>query len=209
VSYKDSYIIIIDGKRYIRHDVIFELYQNQPNILKVDPTDRDPTDPKQDSNYTNKEYLEEFDHQLSQPVRDPLSIFSKSALQCKQAESKSSKLTSSQTENSSTVPMSETQNASTVPMSEPPHRSKRNLRPTEKYVNYRSDILNQRSHQSISQLNADITKLVSDTDNQLTNPADNTPKCLLVPQTLREALSGLDACHWYAAWQKNQLLLKR
>ena len=43
---------------------------------------------------------------------------------------------------------------------------------------------------------------MSDTDNQLTNPADNTPKCLLVPQTLREALSGLDACHWYAAWQK-------
>ena len=201
-SYKDSYIIIIDGKRYIRHDVIFELYQNQPNILKVDPTDRNPTDPKQDSNYTNKEYLEEFDHQLSQPVRDPLSIFSKSALQSKQAESNSSKLTSSQTENSSTVPMSEPQNASTVPMSEPPHRSKRNLRPTEKYVNYRSDILNQRSHQSISQLNADITKLVSDTDNQLTNPADNSPKCLLVPQTLREALSGLYACHWYAAWQK-------
>ena len=52
-------------------------------MLKVDPSDRDPTDPKQDSNYTNEEYLEELDHQLSQPMRDPHSIFSKSALQQK------------------------------------------------------------------------------------------------------------------------------
>ena len=68
----------------------------------------------------------------------------------------------SEPQNASTVPMSEPQNASTVPMSETLHRSKRNLRPTEKYVNYRSDILNQRSHQSISQLNADITNKASE-----------------------------------------------
>ena len=37
VNYKDSYIILMNGARYIRHDVIFELYQNQPTILKVEP----------------------------------------------------------------------------------------------------------------------------------------------------------------------------
>ena len=58
----------MNDTRYIRHDVIFELYQNQPTILKVEPTDRDPSDLKQDSNYTNEEYLEEFDHQLSEPM---------------------------------------------------------------------------------------------------------------------------------------------
>ena len=77
--YKNSYIVMIDGKRYIRHDVVFKLYQNQPTILKVEPADRDPSNLKQDSNYTNEEYLKEFDHQLSQPLRDPHSIFSKSA----------------------------------------------------------------------------------------------------------------------------------
>ena len=55
VNYKDSYIILVDGKRFIRHDVIFELYQNQPTILKAQPADRDPSDPKQDSNYTNED----------------------------------------------------------------------------------------------------------------------------------------------------------
>jgi len=39
-----------DGKRLIRHDVIFELYQDQPTILKVDAADRDPSDPNKDSN---------------------------------------------------------------------------------------------------------------------------------------------------------------
>ena len=43
-------------------NAISELYQNQSTILKVEPADRDPSDPKQDSNYTNEEYLEEFDH---------------------------------------------------------------------------------------------------------------------------------------------------
>ena len=28
VNYKDSYIVLIEGKRYIHHDVIFALYQN-------------------------------------------------------------------------------------------------------------------------------------------------------------------------------------
>ena len=67
VNYKDSYIILMNGTRYIRHDVIFELYQNRPTILKVEPTDCNPSDPKQDSYYTNEEYLEE---QLSEPMRD-------------------------------------------------------------------------------------------------------------------------------------------
>ena len=80
VSYKDSYIVLMkDGKRLIRHDVIFELYQDQPTILKVDPADREPSDPNQDSNYS-EQYLEDFDRQLGQPMRDPHSIFSKSAL---------------------------------------------------------------------------------------------------------------------------------
>ena len=95
VNYKDSYIILIDGTRYIRHDVIFKLYQNQPTILKAEPADRDPSDSKQDSNYTNEEYLQEFDHQLSQPLRDPHSIFSKSALQQKRSDLDTSKVTNS------------------------------------------------------------------------------------------------------------------
>ena len=79
VSYKDSYIVLMkDGKRLIRRDVIFELYQDQPIILKNDPTDRDPSDPNQDSNYSSEQYLD-FDRQLGQPIRDPHSIFSKSA----------------------------------------------------------------------------------------------------------------------------------
>ena len=57
VNYKDSYSILVDGKRFIRHDVIFELYQNQPTILKAEPADRDPSDLKQDSSYTNEECL--------------------------------------------------------------------------------------------------------------------------------------------------------
>jgi hypothetical protein len=51
LSHKDSYIVMMkDGKRLIRHDVIFELYQDQPTILKVDAADRDPSDPNKDSN---------------------------------------------------------------------------------------------------------------------------------------------------------------
>jgi hypothetical protein len=46
VNYKNSYIIMIDGRRTIRRDVIFELYQNQPTILKVEPSDRDPSTSK-------------------------------------------------------------------------------------------------------------------------------------------------------------------
>ena len=36
----------MNGTRYMRHDVIFELYQKQLTILKVEPADRDPSDPK-------------------------------------------------------------------------------------------------------------------------------------------------------------------
>ncbi len=82
--------------------MIFELYQNQPTILKAEPADRDPSDPKQDSNYTNEEYFEEFDHQLSQPMRDHHSIFSKSALQ-REISQNASKVTDSNSENSSTA----------------------------------------------------------------------------------------------------------
>jgi hypothetical protein len=208
VSYKDSYIVLMkDGKRLIRHDVIFELYQNQPTILKAEPADRDPSDPKQDSNYSSEEYLDDFDRQLSQPIRDPHSIFSNSALQ---RESNSSKLTSSQTENSSTVPTSDT-----FVSEQPPHlrskskvtevvpMSKRNLRPTEKYVNYRYDILKHRSHPSTSQITANINAMIDDPEKVKTfNPAFNTPKSLLIPLTLEEALSGPDAKHWHEAWQK-------
>ena len=57
VGNKDSYIVLIDGKSYVRHDVIFELYQDQPTILKVEPSNRNQNDPKQDFNYTYKENL--------------------------------------------------------------------------------------------------------------------------------------------------------
>jgi len=79
VSYEDSYIILI--KRVVRHGVLFELCQNQPTILKAEPSERDPTDVKQDSNYTNVDYLADFDKQLSQPMQEPSDIFSKQALQ--------------------------------------------------------------------------------------------------------------------------------
>jgi hypothetical protein len=171
VNYKDSYIILIDDKRYIRHDVVFKLYQNQPTILKVEPADRDPSDLKQDSNYTNEEYLEEFDH----------NIFSKSALQQKRSDSDASKVTNSNSqENTSSAP----QNVENPPLL----RSKRNSRPTEKCVVYRSN-LTKRSHSSINQLNANITKLVSEPGLQIQiDKTDNIPRCLLISQTLEEAL---------------------
>ena len=106
-------------------NAISELYQNQSTILKVEPADRDPSDPKQDSNYTNEEYLHEFDHQLRQPLRDPHCIFSKSALQQKRSDLDTSKVTnSSSQENTSTAQ----QNGENPPLL----RSKRNLRQTEK-----------------------------------------------------------------------------
>jgi len=127
-------------------------------------------------------------------MRVPHSIFSKSLLQQERVDSDSSKVTTSNSDETSTALMSD---------SEPPPllRSKRNVRPTEKYAKHRSNPT-ERSHPSISQLNANITKLLIDHDNQLTNPADNTPQYLPLPQTLEEALSGLDARHWHEAWQK-------
>ena len=63
--------------------------------------------------------------------------------------------------------------------------------------------MTERSHPSINQLNAKITELVSDPELQIQiDKTDNTPQCLLVPQTLEEALTGLDARHWHEAWQK-------
>ena len=132
--------------------------KNQPTILKAEPADRDPSDPKQDSNYTNEEYLKEFDHQLSEPMRDHHSIFSKSALQRERSQNES-KVTDSNSENTSTAQ----QNAVKNP---PLLRSKRNLRPTKKYVKYRSN-LTERSHLSINQINANITKLISDPELQI------------------------------------------
>ena len=56
------------------------------------------------------------------------------------------------------------------------------------------------AHTSINQLNANITKLVSDPELQIQiDKTDNTPQCLLLPQTLEEALFGLDARHWHEA----------
>jgi hypothetical protein len=83
-----------------------------------------------------------------------------------------------------------------------PLRSKRNLRPTEKSAVYRSN-LTERSHPSIDQINAKITKLISDPELQIQiDTTDNTPQCLLVLISLEEALSGPDARHWFEAWQK-------
>ena len=216
VSYKDSYIVLMkDGKRLIRHDVIFELYQDQPTILKVDPADRDPSDPKQDSNYSSEQYLEDFDRQLGQPIRDPHSIFSKSALQRETESSKPSN--SSSLENTSTVPENGENQAPPLRFHElasSQPKSKRNLRQTEKYLNYRSDILKQRSHPTTSQITASINASIADPEKvkafepakpekvNAFNPANNTPQTLLVPQSLEEALTGLDAKHWHEAWQK-------
>jgi len=45
VKYKDFYIILAeDGTRLIRHDVVFELYANQPIILHPDSLGHDPTE---------------------------------------------------------------------------------------------------------------------------------------------------------------------
>jgi len=186
IEYKDSYIIMIEGIRYIRHDVIFELYQNQPTILNSEPSDRDPSDVKQDSNNTNEEYLDDFDLQMGQTIRDPLSIFSNSALQKQNANPPGHPVPIIQTENSVNL------------------RPKRPERPTEKYVEYRTNIFKERSHPSVSQLNTNITTLVNDIDKTTVISSDNTPKSLLIPITLEEALSSPDKIHWYEAWQKEE-----
>ena len=178
VQYKDSYIILAeDGTRLIRHDVIFELYANQPTILNPDPLERDPTDSNFDSNTTNQQYLEEFDHQLGQPIRTPIQIFSKPPHQER-------------------VP---THSATPI------QRSKRSERPTEKYISYRSNLTSSKSNPTTSQINAEINQSLLDPDSQLTNPANNTPKSLLIPLTLEEALAGPDSVHWKAAWDKEMM----
>ena len=63
-------------------------------ILKVEPSDRNPNDLKQDFKYTNKENLEGLKHKMSQPIRDHQSIFSKSSFHHENL----SKVTNSQTE---------------------------------------------------------------------------------------------------------------
>ena len=63
-------------------------------ILKVEPSNRDPNDLKQDFNYTNTENLAEYEHRMSQPIRDHQSIFSKSSFHHENL----SKVTNSQTE---------------------------------------------------------------------------------------------------------------
>ena len=114
---------------------------------------------EQYSNYSSEQYLEDFDRQLGQPIRDPHSIFSKSALQ---RETESSKPTnSSSLENTSTVPENGENQAPPLRFHElasSPLKSKRNLRQTEKYLNYRSDILKQRSHPTTSQITASIKR---------------------------------------------------
>ena len=70
-----------NGSREIRHDVIFELYPNQSSILKLNPSDRNPTDTNQDSDNSSIEYLQQFDEQLGQSIRNSTSIFSIPTLQ--------------------------------------------------------------------------------------------------------------------------------
>ena len=109
-----------------------------------------------------------------------------------------SKVTDSNSENTSTAQQNAVENP-------PLLRSKRNLRPTEKYVKYRSN-LTERSHLSINQINANITKLISNPELQIQiDTTDNSPQCPLVPISLEEALSGPDARYWYEAWQKETL----
>ena len=106
---------------------------SQPTILKVDPADRDPSDPNQDSNYFSEQYLEDFDRQLG---RDPHSMFSKSALQRETESSKPSN--SSSPDYTSTVPENGKNQAPPFrfhKLASSPPKSKRNLRQTEKYLN--------------------------------------------------------------------------
>ena len=171
VSYKDSYILLLDQhKRIIRHDVIFELYSNQPTILNAVPTDRNPTTTNSDSDPSNQQFIEEFDQQLGQTIRDPLSIFSKSALQEKSSESNVSE---------------ENQQQETEKRSTDSSRSKRSERSTDKYLLYKSNL--SAKHPTISQVDSS---------------ADDSPKSLLIPLTLAEALAGPDSSNWFNAWQK-------
>ena len=187
VQYKDSYIILAeDGTRYIRRDVIFELYANQPSILNLDPSKRDPTDSNFDSNTTNDQFLEDFNQQLGQPIREPIQIFSKSTLH-------------QPTPQSSSSPPTEKDHQDVTSSSARPQRSHKL---TEKYVNYRSTLTSSKSHPSISQINTELNTSLLDPDSKLVNPANNTPKSLLIPISLREALSGPDAIHWHKAWIK-------
>ena len=95
---------------------------------------------------------------MSQPLRDPQSIFSKSALQQERSRN-ASEVTDPNSENTSTAQQNAVENP-------PLARSKKNLRPTEKFVKYRSN-LTERSHLSINQINANITKLISDPELQI------------------------------------------
>ena len=191
-----------DGKRLIRHDVIFELYQNQPTIFNDDPANRDPSDSNQDSNYTNEDYLEQLDEHFVEPIRDPFSIFSKSALQSLPASESPGSSTLQQSFPVSESPGSSTLQNKTSTVPESSQRPKRSNKQTEMYVNYRSTTVSSRSHPSLNQLKANVNELLTDPDNQLTNPADNTPKSLLIPLTLEEAFASPDAIHWHAAWKK-------
>jgi len=174
VSYKDSYIILMkDGKRIVRHDVLFELYQNQPTILKEEPSERDPTDVKQDSNYTNVDYLADFDKQLSQPMQEPSGIFSKEALQ-RISDSKDTR----------NLPAAD----KPLLIENLPERPKRDRKQTEKYLIYKAN--QEESKGSINALDTETKRV------------DNTPVSLLIPLTMAEALASPDAKHWQEAWQK-------
>jgi len=173
VHYKDSYIIMFgDHQRLIRHDVIFELYPNQPSILNDDPDNRDPDDDNRNLNSTDEEFIQEFDQQLGESVKDPISIFSKSALQSKSSQSKVTE--ENQHEN-------QQQSQQQEPASLRPRRSER---ATERYIQYRSTLPSQGS------------------TSQVDTTVDNSPQSLLIPLTLGEALEGPDKQHWYKAWKK-------
>ena len=184
VSYKDSYIVLMDnGSREIRHDVIFELYPNQPSILKLNPSDRNPTDPNQDSDNGIIEYIQQFDEQLGHSIRNPTSIFSNPTLQSDLTLSSPPGIDQQQNQQQNQQQSQQqklNQQQPTVT-----DRSKRSDKSTEKYLLYRSSLSGNQS--SVN----NVEKVV-----------DNSPKSLLIPLTLEEALSGLDSDHWKAAWHK-------
>ena len=184
VQYKDSYIIMLDNhQRQVRHDVIFELYPDQPTILNMDPTIRDPSGDKSDLKPTDDEFIKEFDQQLGEPVKTPIAIFTKAAILEKSSESKVAE--ENQQQNQQQAKPTQQQAQPTVQDSSASLRSKRSEHATERYIQYRSSL---------------PTPVVS--SSQVDIIEDNSPKSLLIPLTLAEALEGPDKEHWIQAWKK-------
>ena len=114
---KTNYVL-----RQVRHDVIFELYPNEPTILNLDPTICDPSGDKSEPKSTDDDFIKESDQQLGEPVRNPIAIFTKLR-----------KKISSRPNRRSSRP--------NQPFNQVPQVYGRNEVSTQRYIQYRSTIL--------------------------------------------------------------------